>query len=240
MPDFSDHKSPQANQPTDMAVNLEAIEDHLERFIGEPEHVIDDLASEYVHLDVLVYTPNADRDYYLLVTSGASDLRMNVCEPVDQKEWSRVELVLALPRKMGDPLFDAMGKGQDPGELFWPIGELKYLGKFSHANDTWIGPGHTFGGDDSPAFSPDTRLNSLFFDWPELLPEDAWSFALQNGDTLNFYGVVFLYPEELKFKQEHSTDELRDLLEISDVCELLDPHRKSAVKSNPNLQLVGD
>ena len=129
--------------PEDVCVSTEAIEKHMEGiFPGWQGFVYHEIVSDLVHIDVHVLR-SPEGDCQLLYTTGMSDLPMNLPEEIaDREDLKYAELYMLLP---GD--WDLGGVGastQDlPYERFWPIRMLKFLARFPHEYQTWLGWGHT-------------------------------------------------------------------------------------------------
>jgi hypothetical protein len=81
----------------------ELIEDHVEDHVGPIETVYHELASEYVHLDVLIVEATEERPVHHLVTSGMSSRPMET----EDAEERLAELVTVLPREW--PLDEGRG-----------------------------------------------------------------------------------------------------------------------------------
>ncbi len=226
--------------PESYAENCELIEDHLKPVFGENASVFHEIISDIVHLDVLAFPPNAERDFWVYVTSGMGDLRMEVPDGLDAAEWGRGELIIALPRAWGDRIAedDAL-EGEDPEAAFWPISLMKWLARYPHQAATWFTDGHTIPSLDGGAYAPDTRLSGAMFVFSSLLPDAFQRLQLPDGDWLNFYGLVLLYPEEMDFKLSKGFDPLLKRLGAAGVFELVDIHRQSVVRKNPLLRLLG-
>src|SRR5690606_18469062 len=92
-----EEKDPKDLFPEVQCVYLEEIEEHLARYIAEPDLVFHEIISELVHIDVHWIKPSANYPYNILVTSGMSDLPMNVPEEIDDKEaYDRDDVMVVL------------------------------------------------------------------------------------------------------------------------------------------------
>ncbi len=226
--------------PDSYADNYDLIEDHLKPHLGEPATVFHEIISHIVHLDVLVYPPNKDSDFWVYVTSGMGDKRMATPPEADAAEWARSELMIALPREWGQQIADlGQVKSGDTDSTYWPIGLLKWLARYPHEASTWFAYGHTIPAFDAQPYCPESRLNGAMLVLSTLLPDDAVRMRLPDGDLLTFLGVVLLYPEELEFKLTHGFGEICRRLERAGVNEVVDIHRRSVIRKNPLLKLLG-
>ena len=227
--------------PESYAENCELIEEHLEPIFGKSETVMHEIISDLIHLDVLIYPPDDKRDFWVYVTSGMGDIRMTTPPDEDPVEWSRAELMIGLPRDWGDRLakLDDIDDEEAVDSIYWPIGLLKWLARYPHFAETWFGPGHTIPNVEEEPYSPDSRLNGAMISFSTLVPESHSVLTLPDGDHLNFYGLILLYPEEMDFKLKKGAGALADKLELADVSEVIDVTRRSVVRKNPLLRLIG-
>ena len=94
-----------------------------------PDHksfVFHELLSDLVHIDVHVICPDEELPFYVLYTTGMSDLPMTLPEEIAEQElYRRSELYLFLPGdwqlgKPGDVATDI------PPEYYWPIHMIKF------------------------------------------------------------------------------------------------------------------
>ncbi|HUI82115.1 MAG TPA: suppressor of fused domain protein [Bryobacteraceae bacterium] len=106
----------------------------FERFFGEAHSVLHESLALVPHVDVhTYYRRGADgRDTCTLVTSGMSDLEMNV--PAGAKRPRRVELIFYC---------------DEPKAEYAET--LRWLAHFPHDQQTWIGTGHTIPNGNPPA-----------------------------------------------------------------------------------------
>src|SRR6266536_2081042 len=96
------------------------------RLFGEAVSVSHEIIPLIPHIDIYTYERvQRERIYYTLVTSGMSDLEMNV--PAAAKgEPRRVELIFYC---------------SEPRQEY--IDTLRWVAHFPHDNKTWLGSGHT-------------------------------------------------------------------------------------------------
>ncbi|MFW2543381.1 suppressor of fused domain protein [Primorskyibacter sp. 2E107] len=224
--------------PETHAENIEIIEAFLEPIFGTGPTVFHEILSDKIHLDVLVYPPTDTRDDYIYVTCGMSDLPMALPEGVPPLEFARAELMLALPRDWGDRIaaLETTTPEGDPDDVFWPVGAMKWLARYPHLARTFLAPGHSL--DHGGAFSESTRFNGFMLTVSSLLPSDRELPVLSTGEVLNFYGVVYLYPEEMELKTKKGAEVLFDRLSAQGSPERLTLTRPSVVSKNPILRLL--
>ena len=228
--------------PEDAAVNFDLIEQHLIPYFGEPSSVFHEILSDIVHLDILVYPPAGKRKDWFFVTSGMSDKRMTTPDGLDPVDFARAELMIGLPPEWGEKVSDFMNSTdrEDREQVFWPISLMKWLARYPHEAGVYFADGHTIPNFDAEPYIPDSRLNGALLTYSLALPEDAFRVPLPDGDILNFYSVILLYPEEMDYKLEKGTDSLFHLLDTVKTSEVVNLSRRSAIKKkNPLLRLIG-
>ena len=205
------------------ARNLESIEKHVEEHIGEVGTVYHEILSDRIHLDVLFVPATDDRPYHTLITSGVSDLPMNVPEEV--AEFDRAELLIALPASW--PLSDESFKEE---ANYWPVRWLKSVGRLPHDFDTWIGWGHTIPNGDPAEPIADTRFVGVMLAPAYWLGSDFYQLEAESGDTVTFYNLIPLYAEEMELKLRKGAEEVEERFEKTDVDFVVDVDRPNVAK----------
>jgi hypothetical protein len=142
-----------------------------------------------------------------------------------------MELVTLLP-----PEWPVSQKDFNDEANWWPLRELKALGRFPHEYATWFGYGHTIGHGDPPApFHESTHLCGSLISAPFSLPPDFYQLSDGNRVT-HFYCVCPLYAEEMQFKLDEGLEELLELFDRYDIGNVIDPRRINVVTGRiPNL-----
>ena len=114
---------------------FEAIEAHLAKFINSNECIVlHEKHSPDFHLDIYMIKPNEYRPYYLLLTNGISS---NPVSTPNNKKNTYIELTILLPTTWK---FDSENLKKE--HYYWPIKELKSIGRYIHNNKTWLCEGH--------------------------------------------------------------------------------------------------
>ncbi len=198
----------------------------LEAFItetyGEFPTVLHEITSPSLPIDIAVIPPNERHPYYTLITIGLGAYRMNIPRSLQAKVSERAELILNLPTDW--PI-------EDPdGDSNWPIRFLTEITRLPQSFRTWLGDGHTIPNFENRPFCDGTRLNGT------LLVTDKDSMGLPrqcttaHHHTIQFYRVLFLYPEEIAYKLSYGPDALLRLMEAQASFEemyVLHPERRS-------------
>ncbi|SPZ05095.1 Suppressor of fused protein (SUFU) [Pseudomonas luteola] len=203
---------------------IEEISGHIERHLGEVSWVFHELISDTVHIDVHYVKPTPERPYHTLVTSGMSDLPMNVPEQVDATRF--MELFVILPEEW---LVDQEAFANEA--WYWPIRQLKYLARFPHKYDTWLGWGHTIpNGQPAEPFADNTQLSGVIL-LPSLnVPQDFFRLEINPEKTIEFYSIVPLYEEEMNLKLARGTDALLERFDKHGISDIIQTNRRNVCK----------
>ncbi|WP_124726500.1 suppressor of fused domain protein [Staphylospora marina] len=205
------------------------ISGHIQEQIGPITSVYHEKESRFVHVDVHVVEPAADRPFYTLVTSGMSDLPMNV--PDRLKEFRYAELMLCLP-----PDWKLGGRHLRDERYNWPIRWLRRLARLPHEFNTFLVPGHTVSDGEPPRpFAEGTDLCAMFVWFPVMMKNAASLFRLRVNQekTIHFFSVIPLYKEELNDKLRNGFDALVSRFEEYGLHELVVPGRKNVCMPLP-------
>ena len=200
---------------------MSAIEEHIKNTFGEFEHVFHELVSPDIHVDICMVPPSKERSYYTLVTMGMGAHRMNVPEELAEYKLERAELAIALP-----PDWKLDEESLKDERWYWPIGLLKVLARLPISGDTWLGFGHTM--DKQSPFAENTTLCGALLVGPQ---DVVWNGGevgtLPSGEEVNFYQIIPLYRNELKYKLEHDADAL--LEKMAGISFVVNPTRQNAI-----------
>ena len=223
---------------------MEEIEEHFERLFGvkdSSEHkVLHELMSEKVHIDLHLLYPAENRPFYVLFTTGMSDLPMTLPEDTswaDRRVYERAELFCLLPPDW----ITEFPKNTPENERLrytWIFSALKSAARFPHMNGCFFGSNHTLQyTEENAPFADNTKLCSAIFlhlddrDFGGKYGEDFSFLRTGDGSYINLLCFVPLYEDELNFKHENGSDELfmRMLGEtVTDFSQLIiRPDRKS-------------
>ncbi len=202
--------------------DIEAISDHVEKYIGPIESVFHEIVSEGVHLDVNWITPTKENPFHIMVTMGMSDRPMKV--PKELAAEAYAELLVILP---GDwPVTQEAFKDENN---YWPVRLLKDLARLPHRYDTWLGIGHTMpNGNPAESYASNTSLCCALI-LPPPMPEEFFQLHINKQKTIRFYAVIPLYVEEMNFKLDQGLEALIDRFDKFGVGAYIDIHRPNMV-----------
>jgi hypothetical protein len=226
--EFSESGSPiYRHQPSERSFDpvsgnertIEAISNHIERWIGKADWVWHELVSDRVHIDVHVVPPQDERDYFTLITSGMSDLPMKVPEGCEDLRFA--ELMICLPsdwRLHQDAFSDENN--------YWPIRWLKLMARMPHEYDSWLAVGHTVPNGDPPQpFASRTPFCCMLVAPCIGFGNDFPLLNLSPQKAIHFYNLLPLYQEEMEYKLKHGFEGLIQRWDNFNVTEVVDIHR---------------
>jgi len=221
-----------APMPTELYAEeeMDAVENYIEANFGTYGHVFHEVVSRDIHLDICIVEPTEERSYYMLVTLGMGAHRMNVPAELTDRKLERAELAIALPRDWNIH--------ENAEEHYWPIRLLKTLARLPIEDNTWLGWGHTIDGR-SP-YAKNTALSAALIVSGQVKKGGSNVCVLPDGDEVNFYQIIPLYKDELKYKLEHDADVLLDRFAERHVRFVIDPQRRSALAPEDFTDLVMD
>ncbi len=203
--------------------SMEEISDHIEKHIGEIDMVFHEIVSDQVHIDVHWVKPTAAKPFHTLVTSGMSDKPMNTPEGVENCEYAELSICLPEDWKISEEDF------KDESN-YWPVRWLKFLARFPHEYNTWLGYGHTIpNGDPAQPFDTKTKLSSVVLLPSIIFNEQFHTLELPNK-SIDFYTLIPLYKEELDLKMKKGVEFLFDGFDTHHVSDVLDLNRPNVAK----------
>lgn len=202
---------------------LEEIDRYFaERFPDRGHFVFHELVSDLMHIDLHILRPAPEANYYVVYTTGMSDMPMNLPEDLaDREDLKYAELYLLLPGDwdIGEDLPTAE---QMPYESFWPLQALKFLARFPHEYKTWLSWGHTI--PNGPEYAPlcdGLGFGGLVLDALNLVPP----METQDGHTIHFFLTVPAYKEEIEYKLKYGMEGLTKRFAEGDFPVVLDVRR---------------
>lgn len=189
-------------------------------FGGKITNIYHEKVSEHVHIDIVEVGPSKGADYYKLVSVGAGVYEMNVPWKLKGYSLEHAELVMLLPKENKISL--------DNPESIWPIIKMKEIIRTPIRENSWLGYGHTFG--DGEPLTKDTDMK-----WIGLViacDKDCQQMIYNTGDkVINYYQMLPMHNDELRYKKKHSMDELINKLDDKDIPIMMDLKRENSCKN---------
>lgn len=209
--------------PEDVCVSMEAIEKHMDGvFPKRGSFVYHEIVSDLVHIDIHILRPAGKDDFYVVYTTGMSDLPMSLPEEIaDREDLKYAELYILLPGNwnVGE---EGTSTKDIPYESFWPIQTLKFLARFPHEYKTWLGWGHTI--PNGPEYTPicgGVGFGGMVLSQPSLVPP----LTTEEGKEIHFYMVIPAYKEEIEYKLKYGMEGLGKRFADGGLPMVLDIHR---------------
>lgn len=206
--------------------NIDAISNHIEKYIGKIDSVFHEIISDQVHIDVHWVKPTSRFPFHTLLTSGMSDKPMAV--PVGHEDLRYAELCILLPAdwEIEGGSYKLMEEVFEEENNYWPVRWLKYIARFPHEYDTWIGASHTIpNGEHAEPFADNTNQGCMFIYPSIVFPADFHQLTTLSGKIINFYSLYPIYKEEMELKLRKGADALLDKFEAHNVSNVVDPTR---------------
>lgn len=220
---YDSPKNEERQIPENAGVYAEEIEKRFEElFPGRESRVLHEIISDIVHIDVHVMWPTEEQKFFVLYTTGMSDLPMTIPEEVKPEHREALalgEVFLFLP---GD--WPIRPDEMPPEEAYWPIRTLKFMARFPHLYHTWLGWGHTM--PNGPEYTP--LDDSVGFGGVVLIgggDGPLGSIAAGDGRRINLYNVIPAYKEEIEYKLKYGMEALDKVFEEKAMNPVIDPHR---------------
>lgn len=204
---------------------VNAIGEHVTKHIGPVANVFQERAWEGVQIDVMIIPPDEKREYLTLVTCGMSErpMRVPMENPEDLglvPELRYAELLLCLPTYWPFSIEAFQNE-----ENYWPLRWLKKIARLPHMHDAWLGLGHSIpNGEPAMPLAPNTEFAGWMVDQPVMFPKELQKLRLPDR-VINFYSIIPLYPDEMKFKLKNGSGHLSKKLDEAKVTELIDIER---------------
>lgn len=203
--------------------DLEEVDAYISKAFGNFDNVFHEFFSPDIHLDVCFVPATDEEPFYKLVTMGAGAYEMKIPDRWKDYNLERAEYVIYVPK-------DWNLQSQDMKD-YWPIKVLKDVARLPILCDTWLSFGHTTQADEEGTpYASNAKFNSVVLDFCENHQGEV-QLETSSGKIINFYQVIPLYPEELKFKMENDAETLINKFDEKGIdYKVVDINRKSAIE----------
>ena len=213
--------------PAAESLYMENIEAHFNLcFPNRSTSVLHEILSDLVHIDIHIMEPPTKEDFWVVFTTGMSDLPMTMPQGIENPdEWNRAELVMFLPPEW-NPENATDTSTEVPHEDFIPISTLKFLARMPHYYESWLGNGHTVpNGAEYTPFIEGSEMGGVVL--LDCLDDKAYRTIAKDGTIINFYVVVPLSRAETEHKLEHGLEALLQKMDEHEVGIEFNMNRKS-------------
>jgi len=221
---YEDHQDPGFQPPQEIGVYMEEIEAHFdELFPGRESQVLHEILSNIVHIDVHVMKPTQEQPFYVLYTTGMSDLPMTLPGEIAHREDLKYgELYLFLPGDWQVGGTDTSPKDLPP-QYVWPFTVLRYLARFPHEYQTWLGYGHTIpNGAEYESFDESVGFGGIVLSWGD---GPLGTLKTKDGKEVHFYEVIPAYKEEIEYKLKYGMSAFLEKYNAAGMEHILNIHR---------------
>lgn len=203
--------------------DMDEVDAYIAEAFGNFDSVFHEIVSPDIHLDVCIIPPTDEEPFYKLVTMGAGAYEMKIPDRWKEYKLERAEYVIYVPK-------DWNLQSQDMKD-YWPIKILKDVARLPILCDTWLSFGHTTQADEAGTpYATNTKFNSVVLDFCENYQGEV-RLETSSGKMINFYQIIPLYPEELKFKMENDAGTLIDKFDEKGIeYKVVDLNRRSVVE----------
>lgn len=203
--------------------NLECLDTHLSKFFKPDEiFVIHEILPQDIHIDIYFIKPT-NRNYNLLITSGASLYEMDVpTDVLDRNNKLFAELMVLIPKEM--EFSDLVNYNDRNG---WVLSMLKETARFPHDNSTWLFEGLSLQTDiNFEPYSRKTNFVGCVIIPSATLDENFTEFYCENH-RIKIHSLFPLYKNELEYKISNNYEKFFDLVINTKSTELIDCKRKN-------------
>ncbi|MBE5881297.1 MAG: suppressor of fused domain protein [Lachnospiraceae bacterium] len=195
--------------PQEYGKYAEEISDYMAQlFPDREEFVYHEIISDLVHIDVYIRRPNDEQKFYVVYTTGMSDLPMTLPKDLkDRDDIKYAELYMFLPEdwRLGEPGQSVSSEETD----IWIVNYIKFLARFPHEYKTWLAYGHTLpNGPDYEPLCEGTKLGGVVLSQGDGPLECV---VTKDGTRVNLYMVIPAYEEEIQYKLKYGMGALDDV-----------------------------
>lgn len=176
---------------------------HLEQYLGEFEGIYKQVIPTDPPIDIMYFSGESCN---AMVTNGMRAMPMAV--PAELKDYRQVELMMFI-----DKTFDLSGEGVQKEENAWLIKLLTDLATYPRETNSYLGWGHIVGNGThvEPYDESVDYCGALIY--PPMDQENMKFYHyVEKNKNIFIYNVMPLFKEELKFIQEHSSEQFINLM----------------------------
>ncbi len=222
-PIYTYNEGPNEFQPATEKSNRDLITSHIEQHIGPISCVFREIHSDTVRIDIHHILPSKERPFHTLVTSGMSDLAMHL--PANIHATQHMELVAVLPEYWKISQTDFENES-----WYWPIRQLKFLARFPHKYNSWLGWGHTIPNNEpAEPFADNTRLSAIMLLPPIHAANDFHSLKISTKLKIEFLSIVPISKDEMFFKLRNGPSALLEIFQKHNITDLIEIKRKCCI-----------
>lgn len=199
---------------------------HLEQYLGEFEGIYKQAIPTEVPIDVLYFK---GEKYDALVTNGMRAIVMSV--PPALEDYKQVELMMFI-----DPAINLSEEDRQEEIHAWLFRLITDLALYPKQMNTYLGWGHIVGnGEDLEPYEANVSYCGALV-YPPMAQKDLGFYRyIEKDRNIFIYNVMPLFKEELRFIQEHSSDQFINLMSEMGVSQVIQPNRPNVIKNMKRL-----
>lgn len=183
-------------------VDEDIIDEHIRKSFGKYT-----ILFKTDRFELLNIAPTEEHPFNLIITKGLAGKKLNVPNGVDPLTNSRIELALCLPKEWQFSNSETYN--------LWPINTLCELVNFVLATDEFVGFGYTF--NQGKPLHATTDFTGGMLTALGAYEKNVQEVALSDNSLVRFFELVFLFPMELAFRNNHDAAALLELFSLKSV-----------------------
>jgi hypothetical protein len=216
-------------QATYEARYLRDMNRHIEKYIGDVDHVLHEVISYDVHIDVHVIKPSKKVPFLTIVTSGMSDKKMTLPQEGSANGHGYSEFIAFLPE-------DWPVSFSENDDKFWPEEILRANAKWCHESGSFYDWFHTISNDTPAApYVEESEMSGVLITPPTVLPPDAWMVPTFDGKIIKLLNAVPIHFEEIEYGMKNGGERLFDELKATSCNFTFDPQRANILHKRKKL-----
>ncbi|EFY06601.1 hypothetical protein HMPREF9444_01624 [Succinatimonas hippei YIT 12066] len=176
---------------------------HINKHFGKSKLLFNADGVEFYEIEA-----SEQHDYKMIVSLGVSALSMPVPQGFSEKENSKTELCVILPKKW------EMNLNEE--RLSWPLKVLSSLCNYVLTEKAFVGFGFSF--DNGKPFSSHTKFQGAMLTALGDYPKEAQNYQVADGFQVNLFQMVPLLPMEVAYRLNHSAQDLLNLFKLRHVA----------------------
>jgi hypothetical protein len=214
--------------------DLEIVSAHIEKHLGQIDSVYHEIISDLVHIDINYIKPSEKFPFHIFVTTGMSDIPMNVPEGLEEHRFAEVYVLLPIDWPVPTEKFSIIEEAFKSENHYWPIRWLKVIARFPHEFKTWIGWGHSIpNGEDAAPFAENTKFGCMLLMPAISLPFEFFELKVNPEKTVKFFCLYPLYKEEMEYRIKKGTDDLLIKFDRNNIRDVIDINRINTCIKKP-------
>lgn len=210
--------------PQAYGVYTEEICEYFSKLFPEQETtVLHEILSDLVHIDVNIIKPSGKNDFYVIYTTGMSDLPMSLPDGYENREDLKYAEIYAFMPATWNPGDEHQISTEIPDSEYWIIHMIKYLARFPHEYHTWLGDGHTI--PNGPDYEPVTDGTTMGGVLLKQMGQSLECIETDDGKRINLLMLIPAYQEEIEYKLKYGMQGIDEVFAENNIPLVIDLQR---------------